>query len=61
MAETLYSSRFYPTILNQNVQELLEVGVSSDNQNFTNALFIPANKFPVISEDNITVIMEKMV
>lgn len=60
MAETLYSSRFYPVILGQNVQELLEVGVSSDNQNFTNALFIPANKFPVISEKNITVIMEKM-
>ena len=60
MAETLYSSRFYPAILNQNVQELLEVGVSADNENFTNSLFIPANKFPVISAENIMVTMEKM-
>lgn len=55
MGETLYASRFYCTILNENVQELLEIGVSLDNSAFSSSVFIPADKFPTLSTDNINV------
>lgn len=61
MAENLYASRFYPTILSQNVQELLDVGISLDNEAFESVLFIPADKFPTLKKENITVELEKKV
>lgn len=59
MAENLYASRFYCTILSQGVQELLEVSVSTDNETFESVLFIPADRFPVLKKENITVELEK--
>lgn len=59
MAENLYASRFYPVILSQNVQELLEVSVSTDNETFESVLFIPADRFPVLKKENITVELVK--
>lgn len=55
MGETLYASRFYCPILNENVQELLEIGVSLDNAAFSSSVFISADKFPTLSADNINV------
>ena len=59
MAENLYASRFYCTILAQGVQELIEVLISNNNSDFNTVLYIPANKFPTLSANNITVILEK--
>lgn len=55
MGETLYASRFYCAILGEGVQELLEIGVSLDNDVFSSSVFISADKFPTLSAGNINV------
>lgn len=55
MGETLYASKFYCAILDEGVQELLEIGVSLDNSAFTSSVFIPADKFPTLSTNNVNV------
>ncbi len=54
MASTLYSSRFYQSILQAGVEELLSVKLSlNPNDEFRDDIFIAADKFPQLSLENI--------
>lgn len=60
MAQTVYASRFYNDVINAGVQELTSIEVSLDNTSFTDFVFINADLFPILTEENITVNMVEM-
>ncbi len=56
MANTLYSSRFYNVVLQNNVQELVSIKLSDDSRvSWYDEIFIPADKVPFLSHENITI------
>ncbi len=58
MGNLIYSSRFYQSILDANVQELISVKLSFDlSAEFKDELFIPADRFPYLSYEHINIII----
>lgn len=55
MHDDVYSSRFLPSILNANINSLLNVQVSLDNVVFSDFVHIQLDKEPVLIADNITI------
>ncbi len=54
MGEQLFSSRFYQTIINAGLDDLVKVEVSSDGINYSLNIDFTLNKMPVLSSENIS-------
>lgn len=59
MNSDVYSSRFMPSILNRGINQILRVELSKDNKTWTDFVHIPIDKDPVITNDEITVTVQK--
>lgn len=55
MNDNVYASRFVVSILNQDINNVLNVLISTDNENFSNMVHIPCYNEPTLLKDNITV------
>lgn len=53
MNTDVYASRFTVSILNSNINNIMNISISSDNKNFENMIHIPCNREPVLSKNNI--------
>ena len=55
MNDNVYASRFVVSILNQDINNVLNVLISTDNESFNNMVHIPCYNEPTLLKDNITV------
>lgn len=54
MGDTLYSSRFYQSVINAGLNELVKIELSTDNSIFGLSVDFNLNQMPVLEADNIT-------
>ncbi len=56
MASTVYSSRFYNTIINNGVEDLLSVKLRiKDTSEWFDEVFIPADKIPALAKEDVII------
>lgn len=58
MNSDIYASRFMPSILNQGIGQLLRVELSDDNSTWVDFIHVPIDKEPVITDSDITVVVQ---
>lgn len=60
MASTLYASRFSVAIIKTaNISDLVSLAIKKDGDTYTNYVDIMANEEPILSADDITIIVEE--
>lgn len=53
MNEDIYASRFIISTLNNNINNIMNISISSDGTNFENMIHTPCNREPVLLKNNI--------
>ncbi len=57
IGDSFYASRFYATVIQAGIEELVSLELSTDNINFSNEIILTAIQYPVLTEENISFVV----